>query len=143
MDTLKEMAEQRLSSNAFSNYNHIVLESVEPDKAVFQLDIQPNSRNAYGLVHGGAIYTLADNAAGVAALTDGRFYVTQNSSFNFFRNQAQGIVRAVAHIRHRSDSTCLAEVEILGENNHLLAIGEFTFFCVDPGRMAQKSADHA
>ena len=47
------------------------MESVERDRAVFKLTIRPESKNPYGMIHGGAIYTLADNATGVAACTDG------------------------------------------------------------------------
>lgn len=128
----------RLSENNFMTYNHIELESVERDRAVFKLDIRPESRNTYGMVHGGAIYTLADNATGTAAVTDGRYYVTQTSSLHFLRNQGVGTVRAVATVRHRGKSTCLTAVDILGENDKLIATGEFTFFCVDKDIMDQK-----
>ena len=67
MSELEQNTRQRLQKNAFMLHNHIELESVEPDRAVFRLDIRPESRNPYGMVHGGAIYTMADNATGTAA----------------------------------------------------------------------------
>ena len=45
--------------NFFAAYNHIEPEFVEPDHAVFKLKIRPESKNPYGIVHGGAIYTMA------------------------------------------------------------------------------------
>ena len=45
------------------------------DHAVVRLNIKPESKNSYGMVHGGAIYAMADNATGFAAHTDGRNYV--------------------------------------------------------------------
>lgn len=125
--------------NAFCLYNHIVPESVEADHAVFRLDIRPESKNPYGIVHGGAIYTMADNATGYAAHTDGRNYVTQTSSMHFLRNQTGGTVRAEARVRHRGRTTCLVAVDITGEGGRLLATGEFTYFCVDGALMAQKA----
>ncbi|MEI3363454.1 MAG: PaaI family thioesterase [Oscillospiraceae bacterium] len=80
MNELEETMRERLKKNQFMSYNHIELEHVEPDYAVFRLDIRPESRNIFGMVHGGALYTMADNAAGSAAHTDGRNYVTQNGS---------------------------------------------------------------
>ena len=46
----------RLGANAFTDYNFIRLETAEPDRAVYRLEIRPESRNPYGMVHGGALY---------------------------------------------------------------------------------------
>jgi len=138
MDALETQARGPLARNAFMLYNHMELESLGPDRAVFRLDIRPESRNPFGMVHGGALYTLADNAAGTAAHTDGRAYVTQTSSLHFLRNQSEGTVRAEGRVRHRGKSTCLTEVDITGEDGVLLATGEFTFFCVAPALMARR-----
>lgn len=137
-DAARQAAELNLK-NAFASYNHIESEIVEPDHAVFKLVIRPESKNPYGVVHGGAIYTMADNATGYAAHSDGRFYVTQTSSMHFLRNQTHGVVRADAHVRHRGSATCLVDVDILGEDGRLLATGEFTFFRIDPAIMERKA----
>lgn len=138
MNELEEKTRSRLKHNGFMQHNYMELESVEKDRAVFSLTIRPESCNPYGMVHGGAIYTLADNATGAAAHTDGRYYVTQTSALHFLRNQSEGVVRAVATVRHRGKSTVLTAVDILGEGDKLLATGEFTFFCVDKDLMDSK-----
>lgn len=140
MDELLAKTRERLSRNAFMAYNHMELEAVEADRAVFRLEIRPESKNPFGMVHGGALYTLADNAAGVAAHTDGRSYVTQTSSLHFLRNQSAGTVRAEGRVRHRGRSTCLTEVDLTGEGGALLATGEFTYFRVDEARMKRRAA---
>ena len=134
-----QQAEERTQKNAFPAYNHIEPERVEPDHAIFRLEIRPESKNPYGVVHGSAIYTMADNATGYAAHTDGRCYVTPTSSMHFLRNQTHGVVRADARVRHRGKATCLVTVDIIGENGCLLATGEFTYFCVDKAIMEKKS----
>lgn len=139
-EQIRQNTEQRMRKNAFMLHNHIELESVERDRAVFRQDIRPESCNPYGMVHGGAIYTLADNATGTAAHSDGRYYVTQTSALHFLRNQSRGTVRATAWVRHRGKSTVLTSVDITGEDGKLLATGEFTFFCVDKSLMDQKVA---
>ena len=138
MNEREIQTEDLMRGNAFMFHNYIEMESAERDKAVFKLVIRPESKNPYGIVHGGAIYTMADNAAGAVAHSDGRYYVTQTSSLHFLRNQAEGVVRAEARIRHRSKSTCLVDVDITGEGNILLATGQFTYFCVDINLMAEK-----
>ena len=138
MNEREIQTEDLMRGNAFMFHNYIEMESAERDKAVFKLVIRPESKTPYGIVHGGAIYTMADNAAGAVAHSDGRYYVTQTSSLHFLRNQAEGVVRAEARIRHRGKSTCLVDVDITGEGNILLATGQFTYFCVDINLMAEK-----
>lgn len=138
MSELEEKMRERQKANAFMNHNYIEMELLEPDHAIFRLDIRPESKNPYGMVHGGAIYTMADNATGSAVHTDGRHYVTQTSALHFLHNQSEGTVRAEAQVRHRGKATCLVNVDITGDGGKLLATGEFTFFCVDKAIMDSK-----
>lgn len=138
MDRMEEQIRERIKGNGFMVYNHMELEVIEPDRAVFRLEIRPESRNVFGMVHGGALYTLADNAAGSAVHTDGRSYVTQDGGLHFLRNQAEGVVRATGTVRHRGRSTALVSVEVTGEDGIVLAMGDFSFFCVDRSRMAER-----
>ena len=131
----------KLGANAFTDHNFIRLESVEPDRAVYRLEIQPESRNPYGMVHGGALYTLADDAAGGAAHSDGRHYVTQHGDLHFLDNRAHGTIRAAGRVRHRGRSTVLVDVEITDEAGALLATGAFSYFCVDRKRMAERTLE--
>ena len=101
MNELQAKTKVRLETNTFMNHNFMELEFLEPDHAIFKLEIREESRNTFGMVHGGALYSLADNATGCAAHTDGRNYVTQGSSFNFLRNQPSGTIYADAKVRHR------------------------------------------
>lgn len=131
----------KLGANAFTDHNFIRLESVEPDRAVYRLEIQPENRNPYGMIHGGAMYTLADDAAGGAAHSDGRHYVTQHGDLHFLDNRAHGTIRATGRVRHRGRSTVLVDVEITDESGGLLATGAFTYFCVDRKRMAERAEE--
>lgn len=134
----KQLEELSLEENAFTGYNHMTMESLEKDRVVYRLDIHPESLNPYGMVHGGALYTLADDAAGTAAHTDGRHYVTQSGQLYFLNNRAKGVIRAVGTVRHRGRSTALAVVDITAEDGTLLATGEFSYFCVDRRRMEER-----
>lgn len=131
----------QLAANAFTDYNFIKLEAAEADRAVYRLDIRPESRNPYGMVHGGALYTMADDAAGTAAHGDGRHYVTQHGDLHFLDNRAHGTIRAAGRVRHRGRSTVLVDVEITDESGVLLATGAFSYFCVDRKRMAERARE--
>ena len=91
----------RLEKDGFSRYNGFELEIMEQDRVVYRLDIGRNSLNPYGMVHGGALYTMADDAAGVAIHTDGRHYVTQTGTLHFLSNRPQGVIRAEGRVRRR------------------------------------------
>ena len=131
----------RLSANAFTDHNFIRLESLEPDLAVYCLEIRPESRNPYGMVHGGALYTLADDAAGGAAHSDGRHYVTRHGDLHFLDNRACGTILATGRVRRRGRSIVLVDVEITDEAGALLATGAFTYFRVDPKRMEERARE--
>ena len=131
----------KLGANAFTDHNFIRLESAEPDCVVYRLDIRPESRNPWGMVHGGALYTLADDAAGGAAHSDGRHYVTQHGDLHFLDNRAHGTIRAAGRVRRRGRSTVLVDVEITDEGGALLATGAFSYFCVDRKRMAERAQE--
>lgn len=130
MKDITQNIQSKQTANAFAVYNHLELVSVEPDRVVYRLTIRPESRNPQGFVHGGALCTLADNAAGAAAHTDGRTYVTQANTMYYLANRAGGTVYATGTVLHRGRATCLARADITDEEGKLLCTGEFTFFCL-------------
>lgn len=130
MSTLEEAMQEVAQRNAFTVYNHMEFEAAEIDRVVFRMEVRPEGTNGYGMVHGGALYALADNAAGCAVHTDGRNYVTQSGTLNFLANQDHGVIRAEGRVRRRGRRTALAAVDLTGEGGKLLATGEFLYYCV-------------
>jgi len=124
-------ARERARKNPFTEHNFYQLELAERDRAVYRLDIRPESLNPFGMVHGGALYTMADDAAGAAAHGDGRHYVTQTGTLHFLQNQSTGTIRAEGRVRRRGRATVFTSVEITNEEGTLLAAGDFVYFCVD------------
>ena len=55
------------------------------------------------------------------------------------KNVSAGEVTATAVVRHRGRRTCLTDVEITAEDGTKLAIGDFTFFCVDRETVLKKA----
>lgn len=138
MKDYTEQMREKEQGNKFVVHNHIELVSVNTEEAVFKLDIREESKNSFGMVHGGALYAMADNAAGFVVHTDGRHHVTQTSAMHFLRNQSEGTVLATARIRHRGNTTSLVMVDITSDKGKLIATGEFHFFCIDKSLLDQK-----
>ncbi len=124
--------------NGFMYHNFMEELSAGDGKAEYKLTIRPESRNGYGFVHGGALYALADNAAGAAAHSDGRYHVTQNGDMHFLRNQMEGDIFARATVTHRGRTTSLVQVDLVGQAGDLLASGFFTYFCIGGEEPEQK-----
>lgn len=129
---IAQLKAQELSSgNAFAVFNHLELEHVEDDYAVFRLAIRPESKNPFGFVHGGLLAGMVDNAAGYAAHSDGHTYVTQSSHLTYVHNQTHGVIRAEGRVVHRGRTTCVVHVDVRGDEGLLLATGELVYFRVD------------
>ncbi|MBM6926084.1 PaaI family thioesterase [Pseudoflavonifractor phocaeensis] len=116
--------------NSFAIHNGIQARSTGENTAQAALEMGPDSLNPYGLLHGGAYYTLADCACGTACRNDGRKYVTLHGGIDFIRSAQSGTITASAVVRHRGHTTCQVSVEITDQAGVLLATGNFTFFCI-------------
>ena len=125
----QESFDEITRANAFALFNGVHIRQTGEGIAEASLEIGPNSLNHYGVLHGGAYYTLADCAAGAACRTDGRKYVTLHGSLDFIRSAKEGRVTARAEVKHRGRTTCLVSVEISGPDGTVYASGHYTFFC--------------
>lgn len=118
--------------NHFMVYNHIVPGAAGDDWAEMYLDVEKNTTNAYGQVHGGALFGMADCCAGRVARLNGQFYVTQDASVQFIHNVDSGRLTARGTIVNRGRRVCLVRVEIHAENGRLLFHGIFSMFRIQP-----------
>lgn len=96
--------------------------------AVFKAPVTEETKNAYGMVHGGIIFTLMDNAAGYSALLTGKKCVTLNSNVNYIGAANKGNIFADAKLTHEGKSTLVINVEVRDDGERLIANGSFTMF---------------
>ena len=78
-----------------------------------------------GLMHGGAVMTLADTLGAVCAflnLPPGSATSTITSSTNFFRAVREGEVRGVSHPLHVGRTTIVVQTELRDANDKLVAL---------------------
>lgn len=130
---------QKLGQNPFLNKNHILVKEVCRDRAVLELTAQEDSLNPLGTVHGGALFTMADSAAGTAARSTGKTYVTMSSNFTYLRSGLLGdVIRAEGRVRRRGQTTCYVDVDVTNGREELLATGNFIFFRVDENKLPKK-----
>lgn len=105
----------------------IELLSAEPGEVVGSLAWSPGRCTAGGVLHGGAVMTLADSVGGVCAflnLPEGAGTATIESTTNFFRAVRGGLVRAVARPLHVGTSTIVVQTELTGQDGR--PVGQVT-----------------
>ncbi len=100
--------------------------------AEMEMMTTPALGNVNGTVHGGALYSLADTTAGVAARTSGKKTVTLNGSLNFIHPASEKgrRLRSVAQAQHMGSRTGVFDCKIYDEET-LVASGSFTMYYLD------------
>ena len=121
-----EEARQYFSTDNFAMENGIVIDEVTEDAAVCSMKITPHHRNAIGGVMGGAIFTLADLAAGVASNNRHRPTVTQQISMNFLDPTDGSVLIARARCRRDGKTTAVYNVDIEDDLGRSIAQCVFT-----------------
>ncbi len=128
---INNLKDEITNKNAFANYNGVFIDTIGEDHAEGHMEIKSESLNPYGMVHGGAYFTLADVTAGYAAKSNGKKYVTQQSSTSFLRPVSKGTIFSEAIVLNRSQNFCIVDVKIFDERRRLSFCGNFNYYLVD------------
>ena len=92
------------------------------------MDFAPDRTNFMGTMHGGALFTLADVAAGTALISHGSLCVTLNSAINYIRPTSGGKLKAVAREMHCGAKIGVCDVTIFNEGNHVVCTCTYTMY---------------
>lgn len=109
----------------FARLTGIELLSATPDEVRGRLDWAAERCTTGGLLHGGALLTLADSLGGVCAylnLRPGQSTATLESKTNFIRPVRAGHVEATARPLHRGRTTILVETRVVDAEGRLVAL---------------------
>jgi uncharacterized protein (TIGR00369 family) len=108
----------------FAGHLGLVLDEADANRVVIRLDWAPHLCTSGGVLHGGALMSLADTAGALVAflgLPDGKTTATITSTSHMFRPVSGGTVRAVAVPVHRGRTTVTAETSIFDAEDRLVA----------------------
>ena len=131
----REMLDKVNSGPYFGPRSGAIVTSAGNGEAEGELEIRPETRNPMGVVHGGALFTLADTVAGTAAFTTGRNCVTLDSSMQFLSAARGDKVRCVAKPKKAGRTIMVYEISITDSEERLVATGIFTFFATGEHRL--------
>ncbi|MFT3780603.1 MAG: PaaI family thioesterase [Nibricoccus sp.] len=109
-------------SDRFVAHCGIDLVSYKAGQAVARMRIQPLHLNALGIVQGGAIFTLADYAFGVASNTHGTAAVGINVSITYMKATTTGTLTAEARELSANPKLGSYTVNVTDEKGDLVAV---------------------
>jgi 1,4-dihydroxy-2-naphthoyl-CoA hydrolase len=104
-----------LQTMPFAMATGIELDAATPAEVAGRLAWSPERCTAGGILHGGALFTLADSLGAVCAflnLPSGAGTATIESKVNFFRAVRSGDVRATSRPLHLGRSTIVVQTEV-------------------------------
>lgn len=134
--TVKEIPDwmvKKFEENSFMKLADVKLEKVECGYCELSMDADPVHKhgNRYGVIHGGALFTLADTAMGAVGYSIGCKVVTLSSSINFISNSsAKEKVWAKASLIHAGRSTIVTRVMIYDHTGKEMADVTGTMFVI-------------
>ncbi|MGZ4206190.1 MAG: PaaI family thioesterase [Actinomycetota bacterium] len=113
----------------------VELTGATPEKVEGQIPWAPERCTAGGIMHGGALMTLADSLGAVCAflnLPPGRSTSTIESKTNFFRGVREGVVHGVAEPLHVGRGTIVVQTDLRDDEGRRVAIVTQTQAVLEP-----------
>ena len=106
----------------FAEYNGIWLLEAADGHARSSMTITPNHLNGLGIVHGGAIFSLADFAFAAASNSRGNVAVAINVSISYVKSASSGMLYADARETSLNHKLGTYTIDITDEAGELLAV---------------------
>ncbi|MBI4643918.1 MAG: PaaI family thioesterase [Deltaproteobacteria bacterium] len=126
---LEASIRKRLAANPFVRFIGIQVPQLGRGFARFVLPFKPDLANSIGLLQGGVIAALADEAVAFALYSlakEGETFNTVEMKINFLAAVKEGEVEAIAHIAKRGRTISLGEFEVR-QGDRLVAKGLCTY----------------
>lgn len=114
--------------SAFLKHNAIRVVSVSEEESVLEAEITDTSKNIWGMVHGGLIFTLADTAAGaLARMHQASKNVTLNTFISYISEAKNtGKLYAICKEDHAGRSVGVYNVQVVDDHQKVVAIATVT-----------------
>ena len=123
MDQIKELKQRYLNEDIFPNHLGIELLELSSGFARMKMQVTEQMVNFHGITHGGATFTLADTAFGLASNSHGATAVALQASINYVSPAQPGeVLEAVAYEESLTRSTGVYHVRIEKENGSQVAL---------------------
>jgi acyl-CoA thioesterase len=124
-EVLKDIFHKVNSEDTFARLIRMKLIEVLPGYARSTLPITDETVNIYQMAHGGAIFSVADQACEAAGNSFGEPAVALQHNIHFLAAGKSGdLLEATAKVTNRSNRVGLIEFEVRNQDGLLLAMGQ-------------------
>jgi acyl-CoA thioesterase len=124
-EVLKDIFDKVTANDTFARLIQMKLLEIQPGFARSTLPITDQMVNIYQMAHGGAIFSVADQACEAAGNSFGEPAVALQHNIHFLAPGKSGdILEATAKVTNRSNRVGLIEFEVRNQEGLLLAIGQ-------------------
>jgi len=124
------VSERETSRDGLSQAIGIEYLSLAPERALARFEVTDTVRQPFGVVHGGALATVAESlcsrATYEAVAGDGMAVMGQANEVAFLRPISSGTVTCRATARHRGRSTWVWDCELVDDRERLCALARLT-----------------
>lgn len=122
VDEVIQSIERQVQKEPFARKLGLQLIKAEPGRAVVEMEPQEELANIFGMTHGGAIFSLIDEAFEVSCNTHGTVAVALSVTVTYHRApEKKSKLRAESVEIHRSAKTGTYAINVTDENNTLIA----------------------
>ncbi|MEA2108236.1 MAG: PaaI family thioesterase [Pseudomonadota bacterium] len=125
MKNIKEFFQKK---DQFAKYIGIELMEAAEGKAKVRLKIKDHHLNGVNMVHGGAIFSLADFAFAVASNSHGTLALGINANISYVKSAKDGILTAEAMEVAKNSKLATYQINITNEKDELIAVFQGTVY---------------
>ena len=118
MESLKKFFRR----DKFAEHAGIELMEASPGRAKARMKIEDYHLNGVGIVHGGAVFTLADLVFAVASNSHGRVAVAINASISYYKAVSEGVLIAEAEETSLNPKLAGYTIRVTHETEGLIAV---------------------
>jgi acyl-CoA thioesterase len=124
-EELKEIFDKVNAEDTFARLIQMQLTEIQPGFARSRLAITDEMVNIYRMAHGGAIFSVADQACEAAGNSFGQPAVALQHNIHFLASGKSGdVLEATAKVTNRSNRIGLIEFAVRNQEGLVLAIGQ-------------------
>ena len=124
-DSIHDELTRRSLAEPFGNLLGIEVVEVGHGKARVQMQIRPELDNIFGATHGGALFSLMDEAFQLACNSHGVLAVALNVSITYVARPSAGtILQASATEMHRTNRTATYQCDVREKDGKLIATAQ-------------------
>jgi acyl-CoA thioesterase len=113
---------KRIETEPYARKLALRLVKLEPGRALVEMPVHDEMGNIFGMVHGGAIFSLIDEAFQASCNSHGTVALALNVNVTYHQPpQKKGVLKAESVELHRSKRTATYQIRVTDEEERLIA----------------------